>query len=327
MKISVVIMAYNRKNYLKYAIDSVINQTLSTNSFEILLLRNFHDDEIDKMCVENKIKDLLTPNIPIGEYLSIALKNSTGDVLCFLDDDDVFENNKLDVVYAEFNNNPNLVYMRNDWSLIDSNGNQIFQRRKVRALTNANIEKFNVAHAIKKVGLEFRWNMSCISVRKDIFIGFEDYLSKIISGQDIIVFYIAASKNGTMARCKRPLTRYRIHGDSMTKVKGPSNDALREYISLKPLQFLLLEGIVKDDLEKALAKIRSISIWDGSSFTRKDLREILISYIDNKMYNKYDIKVLVFIMFVITLSYIAGGKGIRTIRKAIATFWSYEENF
>ena len=327
MKISVVIMAYNRRKFLKYAIESAANQSLGKENFEILLIKNFQDDEIDKICIEHSIKAILTSNVPIGEYISIALKNSSGDVLCFLDDDDAFEKNKLEVVYGAFSRNAALTYMRNDWSLIDAEGKPIPSHSDEPNGLKVPIEYYDVNYALNRVGLGFRWNMSCISVRKEIFEGFEAYLPRIIAAQDLIVFYISASKYKTLARCRLPLTQYRIHENSMTKVKGSYNDALREYNSLKPLEDYLADGSIKEDLEKATAKMRSISIWDGSPYTRKELTKILKSYIHNRMFNMYDMKVLFFIAMVIVLASTVGSNGIKRLRKAIDIFWSYEENF
>ena len=327
MKISVIIMAYNRRNFIKYAIDSVLNQSLDKSSFEILLIKNFKDEQIDTFCFERGIQVILTPNVPIGEYISIALKNSSGEVLCFLDDDDAFEENKLETTYNEFSRNKDLMFMRNNWSLIDSEGGPIREPSRETTTSMVSVEYYNVNYVIKKVGIEFRWNMSCISVRREIFGGFEEYLPSIIAAQDLIIFYIAASRNKVLARCNLPLTRYRVHENSMTKVKGANNDALREYNSMNPLINYLPEGIVKEDLEKATAKMRSISIWDGSQFTRRDLRLLLNSYLRNRLYNIYDLLVLFFIFIVVTLGSTVGSKGIRVIRKGIDIFWSYEENY
>ena len=327
MKISVVIMAYNRRKFLKYAIESALKQSLNNDNYEILLIKNFQDGEIDAICIENGIKALLTPNVSIGEYISIALKNSSGDVICFLDDDDAFEQNKLEVVYDAFSNNPALMYMRNNWSLIDADGKRIPYHSSESPNLKNPIEYYDVRYALNKAGLEFRWNMSCISVRREIFAGFEVYLPSIIAAQDLVVFYMGASKYKTLARCKLSLTQYRIHENSMTKVKGSYNDALKEYNSLKPLVNYLADGLIKEDLEKAIAKMRSISIWDGSSYTRKELATILRSYMRNRLCNVYDIKVLLFITMVIALASTAGSNGIKTLRKGIDLFWSYEENF
>ena len=45
--ISVIITAYNRKEYLLDAINSVINQTLDKKYYEIIVIKNYNDSKID----------------------------------------------------------------------------------------------------------------------------------------------------------------------------------------------------------------------------------------------------------------------------------------
>ncbi len=47
--ISVVITAYNRREFLKYAVKSVINQTLDKSLYEVIAVKNFKDPEVDKL--------------------------------------------------------------------------------------------------------------------------------------------------------------------------------------------------------------------------------------------------------------------------------------
>ncbi|WP_290705506.1 glycosyltransferase, partial [Ferroplasma sp. Type II] len=58
--ISVIIVAYNRKNYIKQAIESVLNQTLNQNLYEIIVVKNFEDMEIDDFINKNNIKNIYT---------------------------------------------------------------------------------------------------------------------------------------------------------------------------------------------------------------------------------------------------------------------------
>ncbi|EQD28177.1 cell wall biosynthesis glycosyltransferase, partial [mine drainage metagenome] len=45
--ISVIITAYQRKNYLLDALNSAVNQTLDRKYYEIIVVKNFSDSEID----------------------------------------------------------------------------------------------------------------------------------------------------------------------------------------------------------------------------------------------------------------------------------------
>jgi len=142
--ISVIITAYNRKEFLLDAIKSVINQTLDKRYYEIIVIKNFKDEIIDRFIENNDIKNIIMDGT-IGEFLYTGIKNSSGNIISFLDDDDLFLNNKLEYVYNYFKNNNNLVYYHNMAQFIDEN--------------NSIINKKNTNKS---------FNMSCISIKKEI---------------------------------------------------------------------------------------------------------------------------------------------------------------
>lgn len=53
--ISVVITAYNRREYLIKAVNSVINQSLDSSYYEIIVIKNFEDNEIDNYLMNANI--------------------------------------------------------------------------------------------------------------------------------------------------------------------------------------------------------------------------------------------------------------------------------
>ncbi|MGC8544043.1 MAG: glycosyltransferase, partial [Vulcanisaeta sp.] len=64
--ISVVITAYNRREFLKYAVKSVINQTLDKSLYEIIVVKNFRDPEVDHVVESNRGKIIEAGDEPIG---------------------------------------------------------------------------------------------------------------------------------------------------------------------------------------------------------------------------------------------------------------------
>ena len=114
--ITVIITAYKRKDFLLQAIDSVLKQTLNRNKFEIVVVKNYTDDIIDNMLLLNHIKCLLVEECNIGYMLSKAIQLANGSIVCFLDDDDRFEENKLQTIYDLFYNNKEVVYYWNKFT-------------------------------------------------------------------------------------------------------------------------------------------------------------------------------------------------------------------
>ncbi|MDE1767800.1 MAG: glycosyltransferase family 2 protein, partial [Candidatus Micrarchaeota archaeon] len=120
--ISVIMTAYNRKQFLNGAVDSVLIQTLDRSLYEIIIMKNFKTD-YDKGWKKEGIKLLYKPDGSSGEFLYEAVKAAKGEVIAFLEDDDQFERGKLSAVYESFTKNPYLVYYYNSRKYIDAHGN------------------------------------------------------------------------------------------------------------------------------------------------------------------------------------------------------------
>ncbi len=103
--ISVVVPCYNRSNLIKKCIDSVLNQTFK--DFELIIIDNGSTDDtkavvqsyIDR---DSRVKYFWQENTgsPAGSRNS-GIRNSSGEWISFLDSDDRWLDNKLEVVSKE----------------------------------------------------------------------------------------------------------------------------------------------------------------------------------------------------------------------------------
>jgi len=97
--VSVVIPTYNHAHYLGRALESVINQ--SYKNFEIIVIDNNSTDNTKKIIesFENqKIKVILINNNGIiAASRNIGIKEANGEWIAFLDSDDWWMNNKLEL--------------------------------------------------------------------------------------------------------------------------------------------------------------------------------------------------------------------------------------
>ncbi len=101
MKVSVIIPAYNAEKFIDKCLNSVIKQ-----SFENLEIIIVNDGSFDKtleiiseyLKYDKRIKVINQVNS--GAYLARArgIKESTGDTICFLDSDDFFELNAIEIL-------------------------------------------------------------------------------------------------------------------------------------------------------------------------------------------------------------------------------------
>jgi len=56
--ISVVVTAYDRKKYLLGAVQSALNQTISKDLYEVIVVKNFRDETIDRQLEEWRVINL-----------------------------------------------------------------------------------------------------------------------------------------------------------------------------------------------------------------------------------------------------------------------------
>ena len=64
--ISVIITAYDRKKYLLGAVQSALNQTISKDLYEVIVVKNFHDEAIDRQLEKWGVVDLYSDDSSQG---------------------------------------------------------------------------------------------------------------------------------------------------------------------------------------------------------------------------------------------------------------------
>ncbi len=103
--VSVLIASYNYGEYIGEAIDSVLNQTYQ--NFEIVICDDGSTDnslEVIRAFAQkdSRIKYVFKENGGVASALNIAYFMSEGNIICFLDADDIFIRDKLYLVVQAF---------------------------------------------------------------------------------------------------------------------------------------------------------------------------------------------------------------------------------
>ncbi|MEM3455352.1 MAG: hypothetical protein QXT72_02190 [Candidatus Micrarchaeia archaeon] len=70
--ISIIITAHDRRDFIRDAIQSALNQTLEKSLYELIVIKNFYDENIDKFVEENNIKNIYTSKLEYGKKLHWA---------------------------------------------------------------------------------------------------------------------------------------------------------------------------------------------------------------------------------------------------------------
>lgn len=108
MKLSVIMANYNGSEYLSEAMQSVIDQTFE--DYEFIIIDDGSNDESPRIISEfserhpNRVHVILrSENEGQGESFNVGIQKSKGELICFLDSDDLWLPHKLNkmVYYAD----------------------------------------------------------------------------------------------------------------------------------------------------------------------------------------------------------------------------------
>ena len=97
---SVIIPTYNRRSFLKIAVDSVLGQSFS--DFELIIVDDGSGDATAKMIKkykDSRLRYFYQKHKGVSFARNEGLRQAKGKFVCFLDSDDRFRREKLEVTY------------------------------------------------------------------------------------------------------------------------------------------------------------------------------------------------------------------------------------
>lgn len=111
MKISVIIPVYNQAQYLKEAIESIIQSNFK--DLEVIVVNDGSTDESEKVAKDYSnrfswIKCFSQENSGLSSARNLGLTYSSGEILHFLDSDDFVLGNCYEIISKKFKNNSDI---------------------------------------------------------------------------------------------------------------------------------------------------------------------------------------------------------------------------
>jgi len=99
-EISVIIPAYNNEKYIAETLKSL--QAQSFKDFEVIIVNDGSTDNTQKIIDsfdDDRIKSVVQENAGVSAARNRGIKEATGEYVCFLDADDLYEKNSLEGFY------------------------------------------------------------------------------------------------------------------------------------------------------------------------------------------------------------------------------------
>jgi glycosyltransferase involved in cell wall biosynthesis len=221
--ITVIVTAYNREEFLNRALESLISQDAPPEEFEVIVVKNFDNQEVDRTIGRMGGRSIYDNSAHPYAFSEEAVKSAKGDVICFLDDDDLFLPRKISSVIDAFTRNPEVDYYHNSMDYINVNGDAMkppysfsfsVLKKHSRETVLSHEEAGKRIHEL--IANKWDYNKSCISVRRKLLIDHLELARETVSAYDSFIFYLAALCGRSIMATPEILTHYRLNRKSVT---------------------------------------------------------------------------------------------------------------
>lgn len=219
MKVSIALATYNGEKFIEKQLNSLLNQTVSPS--EVIICDDCSKDKtteiINNFISKNNLKNWLvyknTENLGFKKNFHKAVSLCTGDIIFTCDQDDIWCEEKTQVMLDFFKEHPNANAVSSSFSLIDENDSEIVKNSE----NNYGLLKLESNCEFKNVTLKeiIHSNISpgCTAAFTKNVAGVFLNNSKNILPHDYEINIIAASLGGLYFINKR-LIKYRIHSNN-----------------------------------------------------------------------------------------------------------------
>jgi len=231
-EISILIVAHERREYLRRAVDSARNQLDPGVSFEVVVVTDFDEPWFESLPGPPKIRFIRIGTGRVGELLAEGIANCLGRLIFFLDDDDSFLPGKLRYTYRLFREHPNLVYAHNRYRARTDGGSPVHSpfrrgyRRNLELPGAGQLERSMRAVAANSMVT----NLSCVTVTTSLVKDRLEAIRRIDGSTDYLFFYLAIASRGQVRFDSTPLTNYYIHPSAMRPQLGGFGHDTRLYL-------------------------------------------------------------------------------------------------
>jgi teichuronic acid biosynthesis glycosyltransferase TuaG len=213
MKISIILPVYNSFKTIQKTIDSVVNQ--SYKDWELIIIDDASTDETISI-VEQFLKNYSNIHYYALDVNSggpakprnVGLRLSKYEWIAFIDSDDVWRFDKLEIQVDFLKRNPNVNFVSSLKTFFSEDLHLKLSPPKIEATT------ISFTDLTKKN----RINNSSVLIKKELLSDFNEDLS-FIAVEDALMWLKITEKGAKCVRINQPLYYYKLSGDSISANK------------------------------------------------------------------------------------------------------------
>ena len=260
--VSIIMNCYNGQKYLKEAIDSVISQTYS--NWQLIFWDNQSTDEskfVVKSYDDSRICYFYAEyHTSLSKARNLAIQKADGEYIAFLDSDDIWLPNKLEIQMEGLQNQDNvgILYCGFETLLTTNSENAINQAKQYSKFKYKSHNSKSIYHKLLKGNFII---FSTVILRRDAFDTTNGFSENLEQNEDFeILLKISLSSNAICIG--RELVRYRIHSTNNSYQNALRNFDESEYIfSNLPKSYDLKLAIDRNMIRKKLYLIFFKKKW------------------------------------------------------------------
>ena len=259
MNVSVLISNYNYGRYLEAAVESVMRQSLAAVEVVIVDDGSLDDsrERIERLAERypGTVIPVFQANAGQAAAINAGFARASGDVICLLDADDLWDPSKLQEVAAVFAGQPTLAMVMHQYRLVDADGNPVAERA-LHELPNGDLGPLMV----KTGGMWVFGATSSLSLSRAAL----QQILPIPAGQwrlcaDGAIAY-AATFLGPVRSLERPLGSYRLHGKNNHFAAGIKDE--------KTLADVEMTNVYLNEFLARLGRPERLRLADNLSYRR-----------------------------------------------------------
>lgn len=214
LQVSVVIPTYNHARFIREAIDSVLAQTYPV--LEIIVVDDGSTDDTKDILFPylNKIRYIYQSNMRMSAARNAGIRAARGNIIAFLDSDDIWCREKLEEQIQLFEKYPAAGLISCDAEQIDEHGNTVGKiELSFDRLRKADMNKIVLSNIVPGGGSSALVKMECF----DVVGNFDQSLCATAEDWEM---WIRIAMKYEIYFVQKPLTRIRSRADS---VSAPAN--------------------------------------------------------------------------------------------------------
>lgn len=240
-KVSVVIPTYNRVSLISECIESVLRQTYK--DFEVIVVDDGSTDDTEEVLkpYHGRIRYIRQENAGVATARNRGVLEATGEYVAFLDSDDQWFENKLELQMDLMTRHPELVMACGNGIYLDGKdkGKQVIKEDRARQYEKNGI-------TLRDAFYRFPLRTSTILIKKDVFNQIGGFNESYRVAEDMHLAFSIMLKYGNAGFINTPLYKLK-KGDDNLSSKGIS----KQLYSIRVLEELFLsnpeiKGILTD---------------------------------------------------------------------------------